>query len=367
MRKRFIFGLLLLSCGAATRTHAANLFRLTEGNPNVQQAGVLAFGPQGVLFVGDNKSATVFAIGTGDSDGDASKVNVNVENVGEKIAVALGVAPEQIKINDLAVNPLSGNVYLSIAKGAEGDAGIVSINDKGDINELDLSNVWFSKAELADAPEDRVVGEGRRARNLRGESITDLAFVEGNVIVSGMTNRSSTSGVRSMAFPFGEQTNAGSIEIYHAAHGRSEDNAAIRTFVPFVIEGKPNVLAGFTCTPLVRFPLDGLNEQEKLKGTTVAELGNRNQPLDMFTFQQGGKTFILMSNSARGVMKISTDSIENNEGLTEPVSGGGTAGQPYETIDELKGVVQMDRLNDQHAVVVIQQGDNLNLQTVPLP
>lgn len=158
----------------------------------------------------------------------------------------LGVAPEQIKINDLAVNPLSGNVYLSIAKSAEGDAGIVSINDKGDINELDLSNVWFSKAELADAPEDRVVG-GRvsRRRNWRGESITDLAFVEGNVIVSGMTNRSSTSGVRSMAFPFGEQTNAGSIEIYHAAHGRSEDNAAIRTFVPFVIEGKPNVLAGF--------------------------------------------------------------------------------------------------------------------------
>ena len=366
MRKRLLFGLFLAAC-CAPSANAAHLFRLTEGNPQLKQAGTLAFGPQGVLFVGDNKSAAVFAIDTGDKEGDAAKTSVNVEDLGEKLALAVGVAPGEVTINDMAVNPLSGNIYLSLSKGADETPALASINGHGDISEIALDNVWFSKAEIADAPEDRVVGEGRRARNRRSETITDLAFVEGNVIVSGMTNRESASGVRSIAFPFGDQANGGSIEIYHAAHGRSEDNAAIRTFVPFVIDGKPNVLAGFTCTPLVRFPLDGLNEQGKLKGTTVAELGNRNQPLDMITYEQAGKTYLLLSNSARGVMKISTDAIEQNEGLTEPVRGGGTAGQSYQTIDELQGVVQLDRLNDAHAVVIVNKDNQLNLQTVPLP
>ena len=62
-----------------------------------------------------------------------------------------------------------------------------------------------------------------------------------------------------------------------------------------------------------------------------------------------------MANSARGVMKISTENLDENSGLTEPVKGGGVAGQPYETIDSMQGVVQLDKQDDQHALVVIEQ------------
>ena len=77
----------------------------------------------------------------------------------------------------------------------------------------------------------------------------------------------------------------------------------------------------------------------------------------------------LMANSARGVMKISTKDIEKNEGLTEPVRGGGKAGQEYETIGGWNGtVVQLDTLDETHAIVVVQAADeSLTLKTVALP
>ncbi len=176
------------------------------------------------------------------------------------------------------------------------------------------------------------------------------------------------SAVREFDFPFTEGASGFRVEIYHAAHGRSEDYAPIQTFVPFNIGGEPSLLAGYICTPLVKIPVGKFDNQSTVKGTTVAELGNRNRPLDMIVYQQQGKNFLLMANSARGVMKISTENIEENRGLTEPVRGGGVAGQPYETIESLQGVVQLDKLDDQHALVVIQKEDApLTLKSVELP
>jgi hypothetical protein len=148
-----------------------------------------------------------------------------------------------------------------------------------------------------------------------------------------------------------------------------EETSPVRTFVPFNVGGEPNVLAGFTCTPLVRFPISDLKKGgQKVKGTTVAELGNRNQPLDMIVYKKDGQNYLLMANSTRGVMKISTADIEKNAGITAPVGGGGTAGQKYDTIGDWKGVVQLDKLNDAMAVVVIQNESGASdLKTVPLP
>ena len=73
-------------------------------------------------------------------------------------------------------------------------------------------------------------------------------------------------------------------------HGRSEDNRPIQAFVPFNIGGEPNLLAGYTCTPLVKIPVAKF-DSDKITGTTVAELGNRNTPLDMIVYNQHGKDF----------------------------------------------------------------------------
>ena len=44
----------------------------------------------------------------------------------------------------------------------------------------------------------------------------------------------------------------------------------------------------------------------KVRGTTIAELGSGNRPIDMIVYSRGGQDYLLMSNTSRGVMKIPT-------------------------------------------------------------
>lgn len=337
---------------------------MKTGDPGLKSAGPLAFGSDGVLFVGDTKAAAVVAIDTGDKNGDPNEVELHVQSVDKAIAKALG--SDRVQINDMAVNPESGIAYVSVAYGENSKPAVVMVTPSGDIEPLSTSNIPFSKVTLPNAPEDKVVGQGRRQRNYRDESITDLAFSDGKVLVSGVAGAQGEANVRELVFPFLEADKGVNIEIYHGAHGRYETNASVKTFVPFKINGEPHLLAGFQCTPLVKFPVKAFKDGESVRGTTLAELGNRNRPLDMFVYQQDGKDFLLVSNTARGVMKVSTDDIERPDGITERISG--TAGQQYETIKSLENVEQMDRLNDAHAVVITKNDEgSLDLHTIELP
>lgn len=357
----------LFVLGGTTPSGAVDKWGLKEGTPELASAGPLAFGPDGIVFVGDPQAAAILAIDTGSKSGEPAKVRHNIPGLNQKVAEVLGAST--VTINDLASNPLSGELILSVSATVAGKAtpSLVRVSATDQVSPLPLKAVAFARATLPNAPEDKVVTQGTRSVNRRGESITDLAFVNGKVLVAGLTSAAAPSSVRELAFPFADADQGTSIEIYHGAHGKYEDYAAVRAFVPFTIDGEPSILAGFTCTPLVKFPLGSFAPGKKVRGTTVAELGNRNRPLDMIVYEQQGKRFLLMANSARGVMKISTDGIGRAEGITEPVRGGGTAGQTYETIEALKGVVQLDKLNDTQAVVLVQAETAFNLQTIALP
>ena len=127
------------------------------------------------------------------------------------------------------------------------------------------------------------------------------------------------------------------------------------------------MLAAYTCTPLVKLPVSELKAGAHIKGTTIAELGNRNRPLDMIVYHKDGKDYLLMTNSSRGVMKIPTENAGTAEGINAPVNG--KKGIGYDTIDSLKGVQQMDQLDDHHAVLLVQENPNgaMDLRTIELP
>src|SRR6185503_12868757 len=116
-----------------------------------------------------------------------------------------------------------------------------------------------------------------------------------------------------------------------------------------------------------RFPISELKQAAKVRGTTIAELGNQNRPLDIVAYEKDGKNYLLIANSARGVMKVNTENIEKQAGITEPVRGGGKAGLTYDTVAELKGVEQLDKLDDKHAVLLVKADSGLNLTTIALP
>ena len=79
---------------------------LTMGKVDVKSAGPLAFGPDGILFIGDSLGAKVVAIDTGDTKVGVP-ASISVEGIDSKIAATLGTAPDQISIRDIVTNPVS--------------------------------------------------------------------------------------------------------------------------------------------------------------------------------------------------------------------------------------------------------------------
>jgi hypothetical protein len=136
--------------------------------------------------------------------------------------------------------------------------------------------------------------------------------------------------------------------------------------VPYTINNEPHILAAYTCTPLVTFPVAELEPGQKVLGRTIAELGSGNRPLDMIVYNQGGADYILMSNNSRGVMKIPASDLGEFEHIDSAVPD--TAGVPYDTIASLTGVEQLDQLDNQRALILTRTGAGaINLQTIALP
>jgi hypothetical protein len=354
--------LALIAGGASAADLTASL---KKGTPDLKSAGPLAFGPDGVLFVGDPQGACIFAIDTQDRGPSNSAGPLNVEKIDEKVAALLGTTPKEILINDLAVNPASSNAYLSVSRGRGPDAAAVllRVDRGGKLSALPMKDVKFAKAALPDAPD---AGAQERGQSLRMQAITDMAYVDGRVFVAGLSNEEFASKLRAIPFPFTAVDAGTSVEIFHGSHGRFDTRSPVRTFVPYRIGGEDNLLAAYTCTPLVKFPVKMLTPGQHLKGTTVAELGNGNRPLDMIVYQKDGTDYLLLANSSRGMMKITTEGLDKAEAITKPVSG--TKGQKYDTIAGMKGVMQLDKFDKDNALVLVRTDSGaMNLDTVPLP
>ncbi len=349
-------------CLTAALAFSASIAGLSTGNVQLKSAGPLAFGPHGILFIGDSIGAAVIAVDTRDDSPAGASASVDIKGINRKVAALLGTTPEQILINDVKVNPVSKKIYLSVSRGRGPQAipVILRADAAGNLTQVSLDNVSFSSAPLPNPPASN---PGARA-DPRLDTITELAFVNGSVIVAGLSNEEFSSNLRSIPFPFQTVSKGTSVEIYHGSHGRFETQAPVRTFVPYTIQSKQYILAAYTCTPLVKIPVSELKPGSKLEGTTIAELGAGNRPIDMVAYSKGNHEFILMANSSRGVMKLSTDHLENYKPITAPSE---PAGVPYQTLDGLKDVKHLTSLDASNALLLIDSGGSMDLRSLPLP
>jgi hypothetical protein len=357
---------------------------LSSGKVELHSAGVLAFGPDGILFVADNAGGTVVAIDTQDHKKVAS-ARINVQGVDAKIAALVGVTPDQIVINDVKVNPISKNAYISASRGQGPSAMplIVRVDPDGNVSNVSLDDAKRASVSLVDAAPDNgpVAGYPAFGLPLRMLTITDMAYVKGNLLVAGLSNEEWSSSLRSIPFPFKEADKGATLQIWHASHGRYETQAPVRTFVPYTISGKDYVLAAYTCTPLVKIPISDLKPGAQVKGVTIADLGSGNQPLDMVPYKKDGHDYILIANSSRGLMKLKADKLDSYEAIDSPTVPNpptNIAGVPYDTLSDLKGVQHVTRLDDKDALLVIGTFTGrpaapgpptgpINLQTIELP
>lgn len=352
---------LTLGIAGTLPAESPSLSSLKLKAPQLKSANALTFGPDGILFVGDTQQATIFAISTGDRTPSTTTDVPNVAHLDEKIASMLGIEPSQLLVNDLSINPLTKNTYLSVSRGKGPDAPVVliKVERNGKISEVNLQDTSYSAAQLPNA----AAGEKKRR-----DIITDMVFSDHKLLVAGLSNEEFASNLRAIPFPFNpvEISKGAGVEIYHGAHGKLETASPVRTFVPYDINGETHLLAAYTCTPLVTFPVSQLKPGSKVKGTTIAELGNGNRPLDMIVYKKDGKEYLLLSNSNRGVMKIPTEGIKDVSPIQSRIAG--RAGMKYETIENLKGVQHLDKFDAGHAVLLVKGEDGtLSLKTVELP
>ena len=339
---------------------AAPLGSAVAVGPTFQSMSRLAFGPDGTLYIADTNAASIVAVDLGTQPGAAGTKDIPA--VDAKIAALLGTDAKEVTVTDLAVHPKTRHSYISVMRGTGADAkpALLRVDGAGALSLVAMDAMKFTTVSLPNPVANATTGRSRRA-----DAITDMAFVDGRLYVAGLSNEEFASKFWSVPYPFKTADNGTSVEIYHGAHGAFETRSPVYSFVPTQVNGQPTLIAGYLCTPLVRFPVGDLKPGAKVMGTTIAELGNGNRPIDMILYKKDGKEFLLMSNTNRGVMKIATDNFGTQTGITTRIAD--KAGIGYETIASMTGIEQLDLLDATHSIVLARTPAGLNLQAVVLP
>jgi hypothetical protein len=334
----------------------------------LQSAGVMHFGPDGVLFVADSRGGAVYALDIADATRDTSSTGITLKGVDEQIAAALGTTRDQIQIRDMVAHPVSQAVYFSVARGKGTDAVPVIVRvAKSDrrITIVPLDNVRHSRIELKDTPApDAKTPWGESKRQL---AITHLALDGGELYIAGLSNEEFSSSLRRVAYPVRENAVTNTVEIYHTSHDRWETASPIESILPITLRGKRSLVAAYTCSPIVVFDRQDLLAQHHVRGKTVAELGGGNRPFDMirYTSPKTGKEYILIANSDRTLARFDPNEIgsapEMRTAVKQAYQPAGVSYLPVATV----GVLQLDNYNSKNVLLLkrdIQTG-SLDLMT----
>jgi hypothetical protein len=372
----------VLALAASGAPRAAGSSATSGSNPTFKHIGKLAVGPEGVLFAADGQEVSITALQLGSMAAGAPGTK-DVPSIDQKIAALVGVDAKKLTITDMIVNPKTHNTFISAMRAS--DTGmtpmLLRVDGAGKIDVVALDHVKYTRVAVPNPPPAEtplVLSGGTRKipvanypdkvdpKGLMGvQTITHMAFIDGKLYVSGLSNEEFASKMRVIPYPFVTADNGTSVEIYHGSHGQMETFSPVFTFVPYTIGGEKSIVASYLCTPLVKFPVAALKPGSKIQGTTIAEFGNRNRPIDMIVYKKGGQDYILMSNNARGVMKIPMSTLEKAAPINAHVPT--TAGVPFETIASLKGVQQLDLLDASRALLLVQTDAGLNLESIALP
>jgi len=318
MPKRTNFAITLsaaLMIGAAAITGAS----ANEPSLDIRFAGALEFADDGTLFVGDNYSGAVFAFEVPAERPKAQVSPSSIGNIDTKIAELLGVGVGAVEINDMAAHPVSQDLYISVTRigNFASQPAIVRVSQGHQISLLDMSSLAFQKQELTEFPDAgatfRVRGAGpnpplprdvaKDVVSLRSLAIMDMEYHDGELFVAGVAHDNFLSSLRRISYPFDGTQKIANVEMYHIAHDQYESRAPIRAMSVQVIDGEPQLVAAYTCSPIVLVPLADIENGAKISAKTIIDYGN-GQPLDMIPFQLRDQTMLFVTSNSRSPQVI---------------------------------------------------------------
>jgi hypothetical protein len=269
---------------AAPKTTAVDrlLKNVQTGGLKFSKIGRMSFAKAGVLLVADQGNGSIVAIDTGDT-GPAMPLKKRVDGIDSLVGGALGTNAAGIQIVDMAVNQQSGRIYLSVIRKQDGISALLTINSAGKLAAVDLDSARYVRVTLP--------GNGQA----KVSNVTGVKLAGSRVLAAGQSGREFASKIYSIPLPMEHGNSAAvySTETFHVAHGRWETRAPIQSFIPVQEKGKTYIVGAFNCTPIAKFPVDGLEDGAKVKGTSIVELGSGNRPIDMFIYNKDGKDWLV--------------------------------------------------------------------------
>lgn len=303
-----------------------------EAALDMKFAGALEFSNDGTLFVGDNYNGAIYAFDMTGMQAPAQVAPVNVGDIDVKIADVLGVPKSALAINDMAVHPISAEVFISVSRigNFESAPAIVKVTQDSDIAVVDLDATSFQKQGLTNYPDQdttfRPRGLGQNPPLVRdtakGEiklsslAIMDMEFHEGELFVSGVAYDNFLSTLRRMPFPFTDEQSAANVEMYHISHDQFETRAPIRAMSIQEIDGKTQLVAAYTCSPIVLIELDEIQDGAKISARTLMDYGN-GQPLDMVSYSMQGQEMLFLTSNSRSPHVIPVSSLNGAQSYTK--------------------------------------------------
>ncbi|MEL6181360.1 MAG: hypothetical protein AAFS10_20550, partial [Myxococcota bacterium] len=244
---------------------------------------VITFDDTGTLYVGDSGTGQIHALTPPAGENPSAGQPYNLQNIDTTLAELIGTTPNQIRVRDLAVHPATTEAYIAVAwpNGDTMQSTIAVMNQTGTARLLETEATEAVMLPFAPT-DDFLFYDDFPSRDL---SITDLTVHGGMLYIAGMSNADFASTLWTIPVPFGQnEPSVTTVEIYHGVHGQLETRAPIRTMTISQIDGEPMVLAAYTCTPLVAFPVADLQDGAHIVGQTIGELGYGNTPGDMISF-----------------------------------------------------------------------------------
>ncbi len=360
-----------LSLLLALPASAALLDSAQTGGLKLKSISSISFGKDGLLLVADPASQSVTAIQTAETGAKARPGKV--ADLTSAIAGGLGTTAENITIKDMTVNPATGTVYLAVQRRPDNASLLITVDAAGKIAPFNAEKLSWASVTLPGGTASKVT------------NITDVAFDGERVFATGTCNEEFASRIFTIPVPVKHGSTAGviSAETYHVAHRKWETKAPIQSFIPYHAQDADYVVGAFACTPVAKFRVDDIESGAKVKGVSMVELGSGNRPLDLFDYtDKSGKQWVVVhtqrfKDNAFGPSKfwgarVSMDYInaaedKANEKATWRDVKAKTGPEGIEIVDALFGAVQVDKIDDQSAVVLRDTEGKLSLEVIELP
>tara|TARA_R110002096_G_scaffold55607_15_gene142522 strand:+ start:1712 stop:2812 length:1101 start_codon:yes stop_codon:yes gene_type:complete len=365
---RTLVFLLSFSLGLASVSASEVISNPQKGDIQLKKINVIHFAPDGVLLIADGSAGKIYALETGDTESDDGAFPA-IAGFQKELAGRMGAGEADLEIIDFEVNPISKNLYVACYNKKTRSPALIRINRDGTMGPVNLKGVSHVSVPLP-----------------KGDSapitlITDMVWIDGRLIAAARCNEEFASKIFSADGPLRHDVmgQVYSAETFHVAHGRWETKAPMSVMIPHEENGKHYIVGAFSCTPVVKYPIDAIKPGAVIKGISMIELGSGNRPLDMFGYQKDGKGNVLTNAyrfhhektpygpSPHLAFRFDDELLAAgnvNEDATRRLKGKTPASDKIEIAETYHGVVKMSRFDSDSAIALNEAGD---LVTIALP